>query len=519
MGVNVKALLSLFPKKEKRTQVSESAADLTIKGACPFDQFKWGFTGNFVKVIEDVREHDHWGPLFYGDLSQYENDHSKADLAMCGELARRGLNGPQIDIAIRSSGLYREKWEERNDYRTNTIKEALKRPSGQLEGSNTKHDERLTRTRLDLEDGRVDINRAPPKARDWTVENILLSGKSAVLAGFGGVSKTQLAIQLCVDVVLGRPSANHQTKQGRAMILLGEEDRDEVQRRVNALVRCHKFTDSEIDLLKHNLRAFPFISKDMRLTRKEGWALHETRFEREIIDAARAFGDVNLIVLDHLSLVHGGDFNAREHATLTMRLVNHIAEETGAAVLVLAHSPKSSMNSEESDAAAVSGSAVFVDQARAAGVLATMRPQEAKKYGIENEQRKQHVSLTMAKMNYGPTGDAIWFRRVPFDDIAVLEPVELSPSTPVSKGDAGLEERILKLVGDNPGQYSRTRFREKYSGKDGVLRASKATVARVLDDLAEDGRLFLREPTDAERKDHRLGGQVRGVLCLWDPTQ
>ncbi len=45
---------------------------------------------------------------------------------------------------------------------------------------------------------------------------------------------------------------------------------------------------------------------------------------------------------------------------------------------VLAHTPKSANAKEESDASMVAGSTAFVDQARGAWILATMRDEEAK---------------------------------------------------------------------------------------------------------------------------------------------
>ena len=57
--------------------------------------------------------------------------------------------------------------------------------------------------------------------------------------------------------------------------------------------------------------------------------------------------------------------------------------------------------------------------------MATMRPTEAKSFGISADERKSYVSLTVTKNNYGPTGDVYWFKRVSFDGIGFLEPVSL----------------------------------------------------------------------------------------------
>ncbi len=66
-----------------------------------------------------------------GDMSDYNDDHSRADLALCGLLARRLNNDPfKIDEEFRKSCLYRDKWE-RDDYRARTILKAI--GAGQLQ--------------------------------------------------------------------------------------------------------------------------------------------------------------------------------------------------------------------------------------------------------------------------------------------------------------------------------------------------------------------------------------------------
>lgn len=460
-----------------------------------------------MRAIEGVSSHPRWGPLFAGDLSAYNDDHSSADLALCGEFARRGLSAGAIDMAIRASELYREKWE-RDDYRERTIAKALASNSY----SRSAQSFTIALEPLDPSEGKLSISTNEPSPRDWIVNGLLLPGKSAVLAGFGGVSKTQLAIQLAVAIVLGRPFMDRAVKSGSAMLILGEEDRAEIERRINAVVRRNQFSELEIALLHSRLLAFPFVGRDMRLTRSKALALEESEFGSEIIAAARKQPDLRLIVLDHMALAHGGDFNAREDAALTMRIVNSIAQETRAAVLVLAHTPKSAADNEASDANMVAGSTAFVDQSRGAWVMATMRTTEAKNFGVSSDQRSHFVSLTVVKNNYGPTGDVFWLERIRFDEVGLLQPIKLSlPVSPV-KGSAAVAARLVETVRSHPGRYSRTKLRDSFSGKNGPLGASKASVDEAIDTCLEDGRLKMRSPTDEERKRYGLTGQVRFVL-------
>ena len=162
-------------------------------------------------------------------------------------------------------------------------------------------------------------------------------------------------------------------KRGNVIVMLGEEDRAEIDRRLSAVARYEKLDGAQIQALQTNILGYPLVGCDVRLTAKGKMGLTETTFAKEIIHRASAVGNVRLIVLDHMGLIHGGDFNAREDAALTMRVVNHVAQATGASVMVLAHTPKSANQLEASDASMVAGSTAFVDQARAAWVMATMR--------------------------------------------------------------------------------------------------------------------------------------------------
>ena len=59
-----------------------------------------------------------------GDISEYDNDESRADLALCGLLAFYTQKREQIDRLFSGSKLYRDKWD-RTDYKNETIRKAL----------------------------------------------------------------------------------------------------------------------------------------------------------------------------------------------------------------------------------------------------------------------------------------------------------------------------------------------------------------------------------------------------------
>ena len=66
--------------------------------------------------------------LFEGDISDYGEDDSSADMGLCNFLANRiGDDRERIERMLRQSGLVRDKWE-REDYLDRTIDEALSSP-------------------------------------------------------------------------------------------------------------------------------------------------------------------------------------------------------------------------------------------------------------------------------------------------------------------------------------------------------------------------------------------------------
>lgn len=88
------------------------------------------------KIIELAKKNHNFESLYSGDISHYENDRSRADMAFCSILAFYTKDPNQIDSIFRSSGLMREKWDRKTGsgtYGTMTIENALKTVTGQYD--------------------------------------------------------------------------------------------------------------------------------------------------------------------------------------------------------------------------------------------------------------------------------------------------------------------------------------------------------------------------------------------------
>ena len=279
-------------------------------------------------------------------------------------------------------------------------------------------------------------------------------------------------------------------------------------------------------LVEKRVKCFGAAGIDIRLTKKIDANAQATNLGDKVIQMAKEHATqsgapLRIIAFDHARLVLGGDPNDAEDVTQLTRVLTHIARETGAAVFLLAHSPKSviSKQGNEINSADIAGSSAFVDNSRASFMMWTMRDDEAKNHHVSSTERSEYVRLENVKANYARTGGGYWLKRVymPDWDVAVLEPVYLqSKSLFQTKGTSDLHDKILRELRNKHGGVSERRLRDM-AGKDGVLGASDSKVRQAIDAMLEEGVIERRTPLSEEKKLHKLSGQVREVLVACTP--
>jgi hypothetical protein len=367
--------------------------------------------------------------------------------------------------------------------------------------------------------GKLTILQVPPPPRDYIFGGVVVAGTVAVMAGVGGTAKTTMAIQIALNGALGYKLGAMEIGCFSSMLLLAEESVAERDRRIGAL--CSKMTPIDRNRVEKLVYCEADAGQDLRLTLLQDGNVYETLQVDRIIQTALVHQSktqtrLGLIVIDHARLVMAGDPIASDHVTSLLRCLTRIATETGAAVLLLAHSPKSTYGKDgDADPSEVFGSGAFVDHTRAAFVLHTMRENEAKRFGLSDADRKQHVCMSVVKANYGPQGGNWWFKK---DFIQNWHAVELTPVFLLPKSKAAthssLTRKIIDIVKGKPGQLTSRAIRDRYSRIDGQLGASERDVRNALQRALEEGVLVQRAPTDQERKLYRLSPNMREVLDL-----
>ena len=357
----------------------------------------------------------------------------------------------------------------------------------------------------------------PPK-RTYVFADRVTPGTLCTLGGSGGASKTMLMMQIAVAMACGKRLGDVQVAEGASLLFLGEEDDAERDRRFGGICE-HMSADHQ--LVQKRIKCFAASGVDMRLTLKVDGNPQETALGDEIIllakqQAVDAGVPVQLIVVDHARLVLGGDPNAADDVTQLTRVLTNIAKQTGAAVVLIAHSPKSVLGKQgdEINAADIAGSSAFVDNSRAAFMAYGMRKEEAKHHHIPEDDRSSYVRLTTVKANYAASGGGYWFKRVvlPTWEVAVLESVTLhNPPVFQRKATTALRDRILEVLRMKHGGVTIRNLRD-LSGTAGSLKASEAAVRVEITAMLEAGLIDRRKPSPEERKRFKLAAPVKEVL-------
>jgi hypothetical protein len=348
-------------------------------------------------------------------------------------------------------------------------------------------------------------------------------GAVSSLAAPGGNMKTALAMSLGLHIATGTHWAGHRVDAGAVLFLQLEDDADECRRRAGATLAAQIDPALHGDAAKRlQLVAMPGV--DARLTRVVYGASERTGMAARVIAQAQRLADecglpVRLIVVDHSRLAIGGDANDSSHVTELLRALAHIAKVTGAAVLLLCHSPKSSLNPKHSDeysAVDVLGSGAFVDNARFAGVITPVTEDERKKFGLDPAAARKHLAFRVIKSNYSEAGGVVYLRKTPVigwgvavpDAVQLAMPIAAAASGPIAPAGA---KKLTALLAQHPGRFTKSSLRHQ-AGKDGPLGMGEKAVAQALSSLTATGVVVARTPSPDEVEQFGHGHQVTEVL-------
>lgn len=329
--------------------------------------------------------------------------------------------------------------------------------------------------------------------QEWHVEGVIPKGNVAMLGGDGATGKSLLGLQLAVATATATPWIGLPTQAGKAIFVSAEDEIDEVHRR---LARIHPCLE-ELD----NLAIVPLAGKDAILAAPEGASglLKETslfKAIRHIIARHRP----ELLVLDTLADLFGGDEIKKVQARQFIALLRGLALEYGVTVVLLSHPSQSGMDS----GAGTSGNTAWNNSVRARLYLERRitRDQDRTKY----EEDPNIRILTTKKSNRSASGGQIVLR---YDDGVFVREEE---STLNAQDAAHHADRVfLKLlaqferegrtVSDKPGSNYAPVIFSKHPDANG---ASKAQLEKSMHRLFRDARINVEETGSPSRRQRKI---------------
>jgi hypothetical protein len=290
---------------------------------------------------------------------------------------------------------------------------------------------------------------APASPRRMFVKDRLMANRAHVLAGIGGSSKTRFEYHMGVGGAIGRlPWASWEIERtGTSALLLAEDTADDVHQTIWTMAEAMQLSGDERVVLTERLFVFPMAGRDVRLLASVGGDLVETGKVGALIAALRALPPPLVFVgLDPALALTDGDELDQAHQRRLGELVDRIAIELDACVMLATHAGKSLQNAEEIGSHSARGGGALTDAVRAEYVLRTMTAAEARSFGIDSiEERKAHVQLVASKGNNLPPAAfaPLWLRR---GSGGVLEAADLVPQAAPAIGPR--EVRALEILRD-----------------------------------------------------------------------
>lgn len=244
--------------------------------------------------------------------------------------------------------------------------------------------------------GQRDIESVPDKL--WLLQSVLLYGDITTLSGKGSVGKSLLAWHIAVAVVCGiawgpfpRPSGRR-----RVLILSGEDDMDEVERRIAAACAAMGVKRSDIPegmLLIYTSREIDLLKMD-----PSDRSVRTSKLYKEV-QALVPLLDLGLVIVDPTNLVSSGFGESdNDDQKEVMKYIRRILSQM-CAMLNVDHASKGGAGDSMDS---VRGAGAKVNFARVVLTASEMGETEAKALGIPLNKRREYMSVHVPKNNYGP---------------------------------------------------------------------------------------------------------------------
>ena len=231
------------------------------------------------------------------------------------------------------------------------------------------------------------------KPRPMLVPGFIPGNQVASIDGDCGAGKSTIGIQLCASAASGQPWLGQTVKRGPAIYLASEDDKDEIQCRLEEIcvdlkIGLHNVADMKIWPLATEDPALFIPGHNDTLQPTARWAQLQAHVDRV---------KPVVLVLDSRADVFGGNEISRAQTRGFIAMLRKMAVSQGVAVVLLGHPSVSGMASGSGS----SGSTHWRNAVRAGLYL---------KYAEDRDANPNLRVLELVKANYSATGLSLTIR-------------------------------------------------------------------------------------------------------------
>lgn len=252
------------------------------------------------------------------------------------------------------------------------------------------------------------FDEASIEPRKWIYAHHYLRSFVSVLASAGGIGKTSLQIVEALAIVTGRPLLGEEVKERTNVWIVNLEDPlEEIQRRVLAAMKHYGIKPEEV-----RGRLFVNAGRDFSLKfgiQTRDGVLPNTKLV-EYLCAKIPEKQIGCVFIDPFVGAHNINENDNMAVNAIVAEIRRVADETKCAIGLVHHIRKG--NGEDASIDSVRGAGSLIGAARAARVVNRMSPDDASRYGIDEQEARSIFRVDDGKANLAPPADAAVYRKM-----------------------------------------------------------------------------------------------------------
>ncbi|MEG8221685.1 AAA family ATPase [Sphingomonas sp. HH69] len=355
-----------------------------------------------------------------------------------------------------------------------------------------------------------------PVAKRFAIERLAPLAEVTLFTGPGSAGKSLLGQQLATAAAAGLPCLGLAVMAGPAIYLTCEDDAEQLHWRQAHICDAMGVPMATLAGKLHLISLRGELDNALTVETPERGKSSPSPSYTRLVQTIAASGS-KLVILDNVAHLFTGNENDRGDVTRFVNLLNRLAGETGAAILLLGHPPKPGKPTDVPHD--YSGSTAWLNAVRSQFKIDHARDGEG------NVPDQDARVLTVGKANYAQKGEALRFRWhnwafVREDDLPKDQRAELSAVIKANGEDAAFMRCLAaattnkRAVSHNPGvNYAPTVFAKMAEGKG----LGKNAFERAFERLLHVGKIELDAALWQDTHRHWKQG-IKAVEKCGDPT-